>query len=134
MKGQYLAVEYIFVIGLSLILVIASVGLFNAYREEVVETSIDGQTDIVASKMSVQLYNLKQHEQGTVEKTIQLPESMGDRDYEIILANPSNLIIDIQGEEYSYEFPSLSDYDFSGDAEGGDITLYKNNNQISIAG
>lgn len=134
MKGQYLAVEYIFVVGLSLILTVASVSVFNLYREEVMSTSVDGQTDIVASRMSVQMHSLDQHEQGVVEKTIMLPETMGDREYEIALAEPANLIIDVRGQEYIYEFSSLEDYQFSGSAQGGEITLYKNDNQYSIAG
>lgn len=134
MKGQYLAVEYIFVVGLSLVLTVASVSVFNLYREEVMSTSIDGQTDIISSRMSVQMHNLDQHEQGVVEKTITLPERIGDRQYEIALAEPSDLIIDVQGEEYVYEFPSLENYDFTGSTEGGEITLYKNDDQYSIAG
>lgn len=134
MKGQYLAVEYIFVVGLSLILTVASVSVFNLYREEVMATSVEGQTDIIASRMSVQMHSLDQHEQGVVEKTIMLPETMGDREYEIALAEPADLIIDVRGQEYIYEFSHLEDYQFSGSAQGGEITLYKNDNQYSIAG
>lgn len=134
LKGQYLAVEYIFVVGLSLILTVASVSVFNMYREEVMATSVDGQTDIVASRMSVQMHSLDQHEQGVVEKTVMLPETMGDRQYEIALAEPSDLIIDVRGEEYVYDFSHLENYQFSGSAQGGEITLYKNDNQYSIAG
>ena len=134
MKGQYLAVEYIFVTGLSLILVLGSVTIFNLYREEVMETSVSGQTDIVASKMTVQMNNLDQVESGTVEKSVSLPEEMGNREYELSLAPPNDLIIDVQGDEYTYELRSLNEYDFTGTAEGGQITLYKNNDQYSIAG
>ncbi len=134
MKGQYLAVEYIFVTGLSLILVLGSVSIFDLYREEVMETSVSGQTDIVASKMTVQMNNLDQVESGTVEKSVSLPEEMGNREYELSLAPPNNLLIDVQGQEYTYELRSLNEYDFTGTAEGGQITLYKNNDQYSIAG
>ncbi len=134
MKGQYLAVEYIFVTGLSLILVLGSVTIFNLYREEVMETSVSGQTDIVASKMTVQMNNLDQVETGTVEKSVSLPEEMGNREYELSLAPPNDLVIDVQGDEYTYELRSLNEYDFTGSAEGGQITLYKNDDQYSIAG
>ncbi len=134
MKGQYLAVEYIFVTGLSLILVLASVSVFNLYREEVMETSVSGQTDIVASKMTVQMNNLDQVENGAVEKSVSLPEEMGNREYELSLAPPNDLIIDVQGDEYTYKLKSLKEYDFTGSAEGGQITLYKNNDQYSVAG
>lgn len=134
MKGQYLAVEYIFVTGLSLILVLGSVTIFNLYREEVMETSVSGQTDIVASKMTVQMNNLDQVESGTVEKSVSLPEEMGNREYELSLAPPNDLVIDVQGDEYTYELRSLNEYDFTGSAEGGQITLYKNDDQYSITG
>jgi len=134
LKGQYLAVEYIFVTGISLVLVLASVSLFNLYREEIMDTTVDGQTDIVAAKISVQMHNLDQMNNGVVEKTVNLPEEMGDREYDLTLAPPNNVIIDVQGTEYTYEFPSLEEYDFTGTAEGGQITLYKNDDQYSIAG
>lgn len=104
------------------------------YRQEVMDTSIDGQTDIIASQMSIQMHNMDQHEQGTVEKTLDFPETIGDRNYDLALTEPSDLVIDVQGQEYTYEFPHLENYEFSGSAEGGQITLYKNNDQYSIAG
>lgn len=133
-KGQYLAVEYIFLIGLSLIMVIAAVSVFDIYREEVVETAIDGQTDAISAKMSIEMSNLQSHDNGTVEKTVELPDTIGERDYEITLAEPSDMIIDVSGEEYTYELDHLEDYDFSGSAQGGEITLYKNDDQYSVAG
>lgn len=98
------------------------------------ETSVSGQTDIVASKMTVQMNNLDQVESGTVEKSVSLPEEMGNGEYELSLAPPNDLIIDVQGDEYTYELRSLNEYDFTGSAEGGQITLYKNDDQYSIAG
>lgn len=134
MKGQYLALEYVFVIGLGLMITLASVSIFGMYRQEVRETAIDGQTSTVASQLGIHMRNIHQYDQAVVEKSIEFPESIGDTSYEIVLTEPSTIIIDVQSDSYSYPLPSLSHYNFSGSAEGGEITLYKNSNQYSIAG
>lgn len=134
MKGQYLAIEYVFVIGLGLMITLASVSLFSMYREEVRSTAIEGQTDIIASKLGVHMRNIHQYDKAVVEKSIEFPETIGDTSYEIVLSEPSTVIIDVQSDSYTYPMPSLAPYNFSGRAEGGEITLYKNSNQYSIAG
>lgn len=113
---------------------LASVSLFGMYRQEVRSTAIDGQTDIVASQLAIHMKNIHQYDQAVVEKSIDFPDTIGDSSYEIVLTEPSTIIIDVQGKSYTYPTPSLSYYDFSGRAEGGEITLYKNSNQYSIAG
>jgi hypothetical protein len=134
LKGQYLALEYVFVIGLGLMITLASVSLFGMYRQEVRDTAIGGQTSTVASQLSIHMRNIHNYDRAVVEKSIDFPESIGDTSYEIVLTEPSTIIIDVQGNSYSYPLPSLSHYNFSGSAEGGEITLYKNSNQYSIAG
>lgn len=82
-KGQYLAIETVFSIGLSLVVAIAAIGLFNNYRGSVMDTINDRDYTVIKSEVETAIHNLEGASSGSYI-TLDVPRP-GQSNYRIAL-------------------------------------------------
>ena len=135
MKGQYLAVETVFVFGLGLMVAIGVITLFNQFRMGVLDDAEPQQAQIINSHIRDALNTLKQSDKGTKYSTavydVELPDKLAGSDYTIQLTSEAT-VITVGGDSYRRSLNGLNDYSVSGSARGGDVTVFKQGTQLEI--
>lgn len=133
-KGQYMAVEYVMIFALGISVAIGTVTAFTALQDEVSDTSREAEIEVIQSELKTNIEHLKTYgEDSTVSKNIQLPETIAGSSYDLQL-EARQINIFINNREYNFQLNSADadQYSYSGDVSGGQITLYKTNNEILI--
>ncbi|WP_414838167.1 hypothetical protein ACK3SF_02085 [Candidatus Nanosalina sp. VS9-1] len=72
-KGQYLAIETVLSLGISIVVATAVIGAFNSYRSSVVDDVQERHIDIINSEIIRTVYNLKYMDSGS-GITLDLPQ------------------------------------------------------------
>jgi len=126
MKGQYLAIEAVFTFGIGLTIALVLVTMFNSYNQDITASSIQKESQIVQSEVKNSIMHLKTVEQG--EKTLELPEELGNRDYSLTI--DEGVEVFVGSDTYSSKFNGMDRYSFEGTVEGGEVKLYKTGNQF----
>ena len=127
MKGQYLAIESVLTLGMGLAIATGTIGVFNDYKANVLETGEEKQALTVNSRIKSAFNNLKESNKGEI--TVDLPERIGGSSYQISAGK--NLEVRSDDENYVYKLPS-SKYSYSGTVKGGTIKLYKRNDKFEL--
>lgn len=128
-KGQYLAIEAVMTLGIGLSIAIGTISLFTDYRDNVLETGESKQVNAIQSEIISGVQNLEEADQGYT--TIELPEKVGGSDYRIAFQN--GLKVATGDETYTTELNNLERrYKFTGTADGGSVTIFKRQNNITM--
>jgi hypothetical protein len=137
LKGQYLAVETVFIFGLGIILSTGVIVTFDRVRGSVMDSVEEKQVEILDSKIKSSLYSLEQSDYGNEysygKVIMDLPDEIGGKDYTVDL-NRNEIIIGVGGESYERDFKGLRDYYISGSVSGGKIELIKQGNEVELSG
>ncbi|WEL19834.1 hypothetical protein [Candidatus Nanohalococcus occultus] len=129
MKGQNLAVETVFTVGLGIALATGVVTIFDQYQTSVSEDATEKQSQIVASELKSSMYSLEAVENG--ERSLDLPEELGSNEYTVEVDEDITIISNLR--EYSYPLNGLSARrEVSGSATGGAVNIFKSGNQIRV--
>lgn len=128
MKGQYLAVESVLTVGMGLSLAIGVVAVFGTYQDEVSQTTRDKEIKTVNYRMQNAIYELRNADSGSAE--IQLPERVGGVQYRVALDDGIRIIT--PEEDYTHSLNNLDQMQLQGSASGGEVILYKSENQYSL--
>ena len=135
MKGQYLAVETVFVFGLGLMAAIGVITLFNQFKIGVLEDAEPQQAEIVSSKIENAMRGLSSVDGSDEDSTgyyrVDLPERIAGSDYSINMRN-RKVILDVGSESYTRSVEGLNQYTLTGSASGGDVTVFKQRNQLGV--
>lgn len=136
MKGQYLAVETVFVLGIGLMLAIGIVSIFNDIKSNVLDDAKPEQAEFISSKIELAMKSLKQSDNRTNLKSSgriveDLPDSLSGSDYSLSI-NDKSIIVEYDSKNYEREIGSFRDYSLSGSTDGGSTTIIKNQNEYRI--
>ena len=135
MKGQYLAVETVFIFGLGIMLATGIITVFQTIRGETLETAENEQNEIVFSSIERTLYSLKEsdsqdsYSNATYQLTI--PERLGGNDYTATI-DEKNITLRANSETFEHRINVIPNYTVTGSFTGGDITIFKTEQQITV--
>lgn len=129
MKGQNLAVETVFTVGLGIAVATGIVTVFNQYNTDVSDEAMQKQSQVTASEIKNSIYSLESAQTGEV--SVDLPEEMGSNSYRIELGEDISIISNGVEKEYSLDGVN-GRLEVSGSAPGGDVKLFKSGREISI--
>lgn len=131
MKGQYIAVESMLSFAVGLVVAFGIISIFASFRGEVVSTAQDNEIDIVHSRVTNTMYQLENlPENSSGYSQVNLPESIGGRDYQVLLGDQLEVVID--GQNHSESLQHLKGYSFRGEVQGGTVTIYKRGDQFIL--
>ncbi|MFB6245033.1 MAG: hypothetical protein ABEJ03_01670 [Candidatus Nanohaloarchaea archaeon] len=132
MKGQSMAVETIFTVGLGLAIATGTITLFEDYRSQVQEDATEKKGMIAVSKIASGLQAVESSEYA--RKEIELPQELAGASYSIKLEDTrveaSNSVT-----SFSTNVTGIGKRnDLSGTASGGKVFLSKNGDDIVLRG
>lgn len=129
-KGQYLAIETVFSLGLSLIVAIAAIGLFSNYRETVMDTIGERDHKVIKSEVEAAIYNLKESDSGSYI-TVDIPQPE-QNSYRVALRD-GELRVDAGGETRTTEIQGARWVSgFRGSTEDSSVRIMKLNDNIVL--
>jgi|GEM_PF-457469 hypothetical protein len=129
-KGQYMAIEAVLSLGLSLIVAVAAIGVFNNYRGSVFDAIGDRNVEITSSRVVSAMYNLGHMGEGS-SITVEVPQT-GSRTYDIAVT-ADNLEISSGSSSYTYSLDSITwTSNIEGSAQGDEIALVRVNNGVEV--
>ncbi|MFB6193247.1 MAG: hypothetical protein ABEK00_03260 [Candidatus Nanohaloarchaea archaeon] len=133
MKGQFIAVEAVLSLGIGLIVAIGLLTAFTAFQSGVMNDVEESQINTVQSEIGTALISLSQPSVSSARKSLVLPDTIGDRSYQLDLDNGSLYVL-VGGERYVTRFESLNaTYSFQGSASGGEVSVLKEDNKLIIS-
>lgn len=134
MKGQFFAVETVLTFALGIIVAIGVIVIFHQYRLGAMERVESDQADIVHSRVFLEMEQLKGFDEkgklGSASIDFVLPDEISGEDYSISLGD--NLTIFVRGSRYAMPVHGFQNYSLDGEATGGDVTVFKEQDQIKL--
>ena len=135
LKGQYLAVETVFVFGLGIMVAIGVIGIFNQFQSGVLDRAEPQHVELVSSKIETGVRSLSYADTDTAYSSgyrqIDLPQRVAGRSYSIEL-DGGEIVLRVEDDTYRESFSGLNSYDFSGSSGGGDVTVFKEGRQYTL--
>jgi hypothetical protein len=129
-KGQYMALEAVLSLGLSLIVAVAAITIFSDYRNSVMQEIGDRETSIIKSQVVTSIYNLKEADSGSYV-VLDLPD-IGDSEPRLALEDEV-LEVSVKGEEKSVRIGNLSGINrLRGTATGNEVRIQKLEDDILL--
>ncbi|WEL23239.1 hypothetical protein [Candidatus Nanohalovita haloferacivicina] len=133
MKGQFIAVEAVMSLGIGLIVALGILTAFTAFQGSIMDDVERAQINSVESEISVALMQIGSTNVSYGEVSLDLPETLGDRSYQLNFENGSLYILS-SGEQYRSTFENLNNtYRFTGSASGGEVSILKEGNNLIIS-
>jgi len=133
MKGQFIAVEAVLSLGIGLVVALGLLTAFTSFQSSIMEDVEVSQVDAIQSEVGSTLLALGDMRNGSADVTLELPQSIGDKDYQMDMDNGSFLVL-VGNKEYVKTFEKLnSSYSFSGSADGGEVNILKEENKLIIS-
>lgn len=130
-KGQYMAVEAVLSLSLSLIVALAAITIFGSYRDSVLDDIQERNVEIASSEIISSLHNLGSMGSGSAI-SIDLPEVGNGREYQISM-DSEELEIRSGGSEYTYPLESVNwPSDYRGSAEGNSFRIVRINGLVEV--
>jgi len=130
-KGQYMAVEAVLSLGLSLIVALAAVTVFGSYRDSVLDDIQDRNVEIASSEIISSLHNLGSMKSGS-SISIDLPETGNNREYQVSM-DSEKLEIRSGGSVYNYPLNSVNwPSEYRGSAQGTSFRLVRLNGLVEV--
>lgn len=122
-KGQYMAIEAVLSIGLSLIVAVASIGVFGSYRDSVFDAIGERNVEIASSRIISAMYSLGSMDDRS-SVSIDVPQT-GSRNYDVAATN-DELVISSGSSSYSYSLQGVSwASDIQGSASGSEVSIVR---------
>ena len=135
MKGQYLAVETVFVFGLGLMVAIGVITLFNQFKIGVLDDAQPKQADIINSQIETALVTVKNIDDSSrtskASYRVDLTSTLSGSDYSVNAENET-VVIRSDGDAFRNPIQGFKGYDITGSSRGGDITVFKQGTQLEI--
>lgn len=133
MKGQFIAVEAVLSLGIGLVVALGLLTAFTSFQSSIMEDVEVSQVDAIQSEVGATLLALGDMRNGSADVTLELPESIGDKSYQMDMDNGSFFVL-VGSEEYVKDFENLnSSYSFSGSADGGEVSILKEENKLILS-
>lgn len=133
MKGQFIAVEAVLSLGIGLVVALGLLTAFTSFQSSIMEDVEVSQVDAIQSEVGSTLLALGDMRNGSADVTLELPQSIGDKAYQMDMDNGSFLVL-VGNKEYVKRFEKLnSSYSFSGSADGGEVNILKEENKFIIS-
>lgn len=128
-KGQYMAIEAVLSLGLSLIVAVAAIGVFNGYRDNVMDTIERRHVTIIQSEVLTAVYNLEDADAGS-SISLNLPKTDSSSGYRVSFQDES-FVVETEGEEKVKHMNGVRWSDgFSGSASSTDIQILKTEDEV----
>ena len=129
-KGQYMAIEAVLSLGLSLIVAVAAIGVFGNYRSSVFDAIGERNVEITSSRIISAMYNLGHMGDGS-SITVEVPQT-GSRTYDIAVTG-DEMEITSGSSSYSYSLDSVTwTSNIEGSAQGDRLALVRINNGVEV--
>lgn len=126
--------ETVFTFGLGLLVAIGVITLFHQYRIGALEGAEPNQVDVINSEILYAMETLKHVDEdgksGSGRIDVDLPNSLAGKSYSLRLSD--NLTVLVASEEYEVPVRGFTGYDLSGGAPGGDVTVFKEDNEFIL--
>lgn len=133
MKGQFIAVEAVLSLGIGLVVALGLLTAFTSFQSSIMEDVEVSQVDAIQSEVGATLLALGDMRNGSADVALELPESIGDKSYQMDMDNGSFFVL-VGSEEYVKDFENLnSSYSFSGSADGGEVSILKEENKLILS-
>ena len=133
MKGQFIAVEAVLSLGIGLVVALGLLTAFTSFQSSIMEDVEVSQVDAIQSEVGATLFALGDMRNGSAEITLELPDSIGDKSYQMDMDNGSFFVL-VGNSEYVKSFEHLnSSYNFSGSADGGEVSILKEENKLILS-
>ncbi len=130
-KGQYMAVEAVLSLGLSLIVALAAVTVFGSYRDSVLDDIQDRNVQIASSEIISSLHNLGSMGSGS-SISVDLPKTGNGREYQVSM-DSDQLEIRSGGSEYTYPIESVNwPSEYRGSAQGKSFRIVRINGLVEV--
>lgn len=128
-KGQYMAIEAVLSLGLSLIVAIAAIAVFSGYRGNVMDTIEERHVTIIQSEVLTAVYNLKEADEGS-SVSLNLPSTDRADGYRLSFED-RNFVVETGAGENIREINGVQWVDeFSGSASSTEIQILKTDDEI----
>lgn len=126
-----MAIEAVLSLALSLIVAVASIGVFGTYRDSVMDKIQERNVEIASSEIMSAIHNLGPTGDGS-SINVELPET-GNRDYTVSFGD-DYLEIRSGGSRYTYPLSGVNwASEFRGSAEGTSFQLVRTNNVLEVS-
>lgn len=133
MKGQFIAVEAVLSLGIGLVVALGLLTAFTSFQSSIMEDVEVSQVDAIQSEVGATLLALGDMDNGSAEVTLELPDSLGDKSYQVDMDNGSFFVL-VGSNQYVKRFENLnSSYNFSGSADGGEVSILKEENKLVLS-
>lgn len=130
-KGQYLALETVLSLGISIIVATSTVVLFDDYRGTVMEDINDRHSMEIESKIITSLNNLKHLDSGS-SISLDLPDLPASDPYRVSLED-NRLVIESNRNSYTQEIASRDWIDsMRGSVTSTDVQILKIEDEIVL--
>jgi len=128
-KGQYMAIEAVLSLGLSLIVAIAAIAVFNSYRDNVMDTIEERHVTIIQSEVLTAVYNLQEAGEGS-SVTLNLPSTDRAEGYRLSFED-RDFVVETGAGENTKTMNGVRWVDeFSGSASSTEVQLLKTDDEI----
>lgn len=125
-----MAIEAVFTVGLSLIVAVAAIAVFNDYRGSVMDTIEDRHASVIKSQVVTSIYNLQDASSGSYI-SVELPEN-DQTDYRLSLGG-GKFLISAGSDEYEMELNGMQWVDqFRGSVQGSSVKITKVGDDIVL--
>lgn len=129
-KGQYLAIETVLSLGISLVVATAVIGAFNNYRGSVIGDIEERHANIIHSEALTAIYNLKYLDSGSAI-SLELPKPENG-EYTVSLQDET-VFVGTSSEVYSKKIDGLNwASGFEGSTSNPEVRIMKLENQIVL--
>ena len=128
-KGQYLAVETVLSLGLSVIVATASITLYSGYRGSVIDAIGERDFTAIRSEVLTAVHNLREASSGSYI-TLNLPKQ--DQGEYTVGFTDDSLRITVGGETEVTELQFNDSVNFEGSIETGDARLTKIQDTVAL--
>lgn len=128
MKGQYLAVESVLTIAMGLSVAIGTIAIFGSYQDGIAEKTEEKQVQTVQYRVHDAMYQLKNVDSGRAE--VDLPTEVGGMSYTVAIGD--KITVATAEQEYGKTLANFEDSDLQGSSDGGEVILYKRENQYTL--
>jgi hypothetical protein len=125
-----MAIEAVLSLGISLIVAVAAIGVFDNYRSSVFDSIGERNVEITSSRVISAMYNLGHMEDGS-SITVEVPQT-GSRTYDIAVTG-DEMEISSGSSSYSYSLDSVTwTSNIEGSAQGDGLALVRVNNGVEV--
>ncbi len=123
-KGQYLAIETVLALGISIIAATAIIIMFDSYSDTVMDSIHERHATEIESEVLNAIYNLQDADTGS-SISVEIPQLPGATEYDLTFED-RELIINVEDKEFKQEINSVRwASDFQGSVSTSEVQVTK---------